>query len=85
MFGQSFGDGAADPSRGARDDRKPPGQVEQTGQDILPKGQRVSTIALFAAATPEAIGQEFTAFFLGYRGDCHTSAESCNFRHAVSS
>jgi hypothetical protein len=41
------------------------------------------TIALFAAATPEAIGQEFTAFFLGYRGDCHASAESCNFRHAV--
>jgi hypothetical protein len=40
MFGQSFGDGAADPSRGARDDGDALGEVEQTGQSILPKGQR---------------------------------------------
>ena len=38
MFGQSFGDGAADPARRAGDDRDPPGQVEQTGQDFLPIG-----------------------------------------------
>src|ERR1700722_6624177 len=38
MFGQSFGDGAADAARGAGDDREAPGQVEQTGQDFLPLG-----------------------------------------------
>ena len=54
MFGQSLGDGAADASRGAGDDRDPRGQVEQTGQDFLPKGKRgVTTIALFAAPTLE--------------------------------
>jgi hypothetical protein len=38
MFGQSFGDGAADAARGAGDDRDAPRQVEQAGQDFLPMG-----------------------------------------------
>jgi hypothetical protein len=56
MFGQSFGDGAAYPSRRAGDDRDPPGQVEQT-VNISSRWRAASAIALFAAPTPEAIGQ----------------------------
>src|ERR1700677_2230609 len=66
MFRQSFGDGAADPSRRAGDDRDPLGQVEQSGQDFLPmrsepqrcivrradaRGDRQVIRALFVAAT----------------------------------
>src|ERR1700677_301364 len=66
MFRQSFGDGAADPSRRAGDDRDPLGQVERSGQDFLPmrsepqrcivrradaRGDRPVIRALFVAAT----------------------------------
>ena|ERR1700722_2054433 len=62
MFGESFGDGPANAARGASDDRDPAGQIEQTAQGFLQVLGAASTIALFDAPTPEAIGSGFAVF-----------------------